>query len=172
MTGEAGATGPFSADSPPSAGSPAWGDDGPECERDKSGECAAGPGAGPGPFGPPEPFGPSGGDGGAGAGAPGWGTGQAAPQAPAPNLPVAPPPNAVVLPPLTAPGGPPTRAAAGESQMTLVSPASLEDEDETDWAVVVGIALVAEIGLLWGAACVALWRRRLALQRASESRAA
>ncbi|TDD30074.1 hypothetical protein E1287_29910 [Actinomadura sp. KC06] len=55
--------------------------------------------------------------------------------------------------------------------MTLVSPAALDDGDETGWAVVLGIALVAEIGLLWGAACIALWRRRIALQRASEARA-
>ncbi|TMQ89769.1 hypothetical protein ETD83_38405 [Actinomadura soli] len=55
--------------------------------------------------------------------------------------------------------------------MTLLSPTGLDEAEETDWAVVVGIALVAEIGLLWGAACVTLWRRRIALQRAAESRA-
>ncbi|MFI0486852.1 hypothetical protein [Actinomadura sp. 9N215] len=52
-----------------------------------------------------------------------------------------------------------------------MSPTSLDDGDETDWAVVVGVALVAEIGLLWGAACIALWRRRIAFQRAASKAA-
>ncbi|MFI0406413.1 hypothetical protein [Actinomadura sp. 3N508] len=56
--------------------------------------------------------------------------------------------------------------------MTLMAPASLDEGEGTDWAVVVGIALVAEMGLLWGAACVMLWRRRIALQRAADSRGA
>ncbi|TDB82008.1 hypothetical protein E1264_31990 [Actinomadura sp. KC216] len=120
-------------------------------------------------MGPSGPFGPSGGDVGTGAGAPGSGEGQAAPGAPAPGLPAAPGQGPVVLPPLTAPGGPPTRAASGES---LVSAAALDEAEGTNWAVVVGIALVAEIGLLWGAACVMVWRRRIALQRAAESRGA
>ncbi|TDD91360.1 hypothetical protein [Actinomadura rubrisoli] len=55
--------------------------------------------------------------------------------------------------------------------MTLVSPTSTEEGDGTDWAVVLGIALVAEIGLLWGAACVGLWRRRVAFTRALEDAA-
>ncbi|WUH99187.1 hypothetical protein OHR68_37700 [Spirillospora sp. NBC_00431] len=89
------------------------------------------------------------------------------PEAPVPSLPTAPKPDAVVLPPVNAPAGAPTRSAAGESQLTLMSPTGLDEGDETDWAVVIGVALVAEIGLLWGAACVALWRRRIAFQRAT-----
>ncbi|NVI87205.1 hypothetical protein [Actinomadura sp. BRA 177] len=50
--------------------------------------------------------------------------------------------------------------------MTLMSPAGVQESDETDWAVVIGVALVAEIGLLWGVACLGLLRRRLELQRA------
>ncbi|MFG2087070.1 MULTISPECIES: hypothetical protein [unclassified Spirillospora] len=87
----------------------------------------------------------------------------------APSAPSAPEPGAVVLPPLTVPDQ--ARSAAGESQMTLMSPTAMSERDETDWAIVIGIALVAEIGLLWGAACVGLWRRRIALDRAA-SRAA
>ncbi|WP_433465188.1 hypothetical protein [Spirillospora sp. CA-128828] len=88
------------------------------------------------------------------------------PDAPEPSMPApsVPGPDAVVLPPLTAPSQ--TQAAGGESQMTLMSPAGMEEGDETDWAAVVGVALVAEIGLLWAAACIALWRRRIALGRA------
>lgn len=74
------------------------------------------------------------------------------------------PPRGAVLPPVNAPAGP--VVAPGESRMTLVAPSGMQESDETDWAVVIGIALVAEIGLLWGAACVGLMRRRLALRRA------
>lgn len=81
------------------------------------------------------------------------------------EAPSAPEPEAVVLPPLTVPDQ--GRSAAGESQMTLMSPTAMSEQDETDWAIVIGIALVAEIGLLWGAACVGLWRRRIALYRAA-----
>ncbi|SNR37346.1 hypothetical protein [Actinomadura mexicana] len=94
-----------------------------------------------------------------------------APAAPiAPNLPgQAPPaPSApVVLPPVKPPNLPPL---ADESHTTLMSPAGVEEGDGTDWAAVLAVALVAEIGLLWGAACVVLARRRAALSRA-ESRA-
>ncbi|RFS87140.1 hypothetical protein D0T12_02510 [Actinomadura spongiicola] len=76
-----------------------------------------------------------------------------------------PQPDAAVLPPLQAPREP--RAPAGESQMTLMSPAGLNEGDGMDWAVVVGIALIAEFGLLWTAACIGLWRRRIALNRAA-----
>ena len=84
-----------------------------------------------------------------------------------PDLPTAAPsgPGEVALPPLTAPDQAGT--AAGESQMTLMSPSAMSERDETDWAIVVGIALVAEIGLLWGAACVGLCKRRIALYRAA-----
>ncbi|TDC74586.1 hypothetical protein [Actinomadura sp. 7K507] len=89
-----------------------------------------------------------------------------------PDLPSAPPSapgeGAVVMPPLTAPDQ--AQSAAGEGQVTLMSPTAMSERDETDWAIVIGVALVAEIGLLWGAACVGLWRRRIALYRA-ESRA-
>ena len=54
---------------------------------------------------------------------------------------------------------------AGERRMTLLSPSGLSERDETDWIVVIGIALVAEVGLLWGVACFGLWRRRKALER-------
>ncbi len=54
--------------------------------------------------------------------------------------------------------------------MSLMAPAGAQESDGTDWAVVTGIALIAEIGLLWGAACVGLWRRRLALRRAMSDR--
>jgi hypothetical protein len=88
----------------------------------------------------------------------------AAPALPAaPSLP--PPPNGFVLPSLA--GTDPRRAdGAGESRMTLMSPVGANEDDETDWAVVIGIALVAEVALLWGVACVSLWRRRIALERA------
>jgi hypothetical protein len=69
-------------------------------------------------------------------------------------------PDGVVLPPVNAP------APAGDGRMTLMSPVGAEEGNQTDWLVVVGVALVAEIGLLWGAACIGLWRRRLALSRA------
>ncbi|XRQ06929.1 hypothetical protein ACN3XK_62080 [Actinomadura welshii] len=89
-----------------------------------------------------------------------------------PELPTAAPPQApgqgeVALPPLTAPeqAAPP----AGESRMTLMSPTAMSERDETDWAIVIGIALIAEIGLLWGVACVGLCRRRIALYRASRA---
>ncbi|MFA1546603.1 hypothetical protein [Actinomadura chokoriensis] len=81
-----------------------------------------------------------------------------------PDLPAVSPPEAVVLPPVNAPVVP--QVAARESRMTLMSPAGVEQEDETDWMVVIGIALVAEIGLLWGVACLGLLRRRLVLHRA------
>ncbi len=81
-----------------------------------------------------------------------------------PDLPTVSPPGAVALPPVNAPAGP--VVAPGESRMTLVAPAGMRESDETDWAVVIAVALVAEIGLLWGFACVALVRRRLALRRA------
>lgn len=114
---------------------------------------------------------PPGGD--SGDGGAGGTSGQALPELPGPDLPApsapaAPPPEALVLPPVNAPGPNGAHAAAGKSQMTLMSPTGLNEGDETDWAVVVGVALVAEIGLLWGAACVGLWRRRIAFERAAE----
>lgn len=81
-----------------------------------------------------------------------------------PDLPSAAPSKPVVLPPLDQQTGP--RVATGDSRMTLMAPAGAQESDRVDWAVVTGIALIAEIGLLWGAACVGLWRRRLALRRA------
>ncbi|WP_189241270.1 hypothetical protein [Actinomadura livida] len=114
-----------------------------------------------------------------GAGGVGPGTGPEAPGAPEPLLPElpagapsvpapnAPGPGEIPLPPpLTAPeqAGP---ARAGEGRMTLMSPTAMSEQDETDWAIVVGVALVAEIGLLWGIACVGLWRRRVTLYRAA-----
>ncbi|TYB49117.1 hypothetical protein [Actinomadura chibensis] len=88
------------------------------------------------------------------------------PSAPAiPAVPSLPPsPSGVVLPPLNG-TGPRQAEEVGESRMTLMSPVGANEDDETDWAVVIGIALVAEVALLWGAACVALWRRRVALER-------
>jgi hypothetical protein len=102
-----------------------------------------------------------------------------------PDLPVVPSPGrpGVALPPLNAPGAMPvpnSQAMAGttsdggdrgDGRMTLVSPVGMEQGNGTDWAVVLGVAIVAEIGLLWGAACFGLWRRRIALYRA-ETRAA
>lgn len=102
-----------------------------------------------------------------------------------PDLPVVPSPArpGVALPPLNAPGAMPvpnSQAMAGttsdgtdrgDGRMTLVSPVGMEQGDGADWAVVLGVAIVAEIGLLWGAACFGLWRRRIALYRA-ETRAA
>ncbi|MGP4022786.1 hypothetical protein [Actinomadura sp. 3N407] len=87
----------------------------------------------------------------------------------APSAPSAPGSDAAVLPPLTVPD--PARSAAGEGRMTLMSPTAMSERDETDWAIVIGAALVAEIGLLWGAACVGLWRRRIALYRAASKAA-
>ncbi|MUN38133.1 hypothetical protein [Actinomadura litoris] len=89
----------------------------------------------------------------------------------APQMSVAPrPPEAVVLPPVTAQQQQAPRPN-GE-QMTLVSPAATDDEgDGTDWALVLGIVLIAEIGLLWGAACVGLWRRRLLFRRTPDQSA-
>lgn len=84
-----------------------------------------------------------------------------------PPLPTVAPPEAVVLPPVNAPAGP--VVAPGETRMTLMAPAGMDEANEADWAVVIGIALVAEIGLLWGVACVGLLRRRLALHRALSS---
>lgn len=97
------------------------------------------------------------------------GGGQASAGVPvAPNLPGQALPSApVVLPPVNPPNLPPL---ADQSHTTLMSPAGVEEGDGTDWAVVLAVALVAEIGLLWGAACIVLARRRAALSRA-ESRA-
>ncbi|MVZ99278.1 hypothetical protein F8568_002520 [Actinomadura sp. LD22] len=102
-----------------------------------------------------------------------------------PDLPVVPGQGrpGVPLPPLNAPGPVPmpnSQAMAGttsdgtdrgDGRMMLVSPVGMEQGNGTDWAVVLGVAIVAEIGLLWGAACFGLWRRRIALYRA-ETRAA
>ncbi|MEU8344642.1 hypothetical protein SAMN05443665_102523 [Actinomadura meyerae] len=82
-----------------------------------------------------------------------------------PELPVVAPPRDVVLPPANVPPGP--RVAPGATRMTLMAPAGAEEGDELDWAVVIGAALIAEIGLLWGAACIGLYRRRLALRQAA-----
>ncbi|WP_242908313.1 hypothetical protein [Actinomadura terrae] len=89
-----------------------------------------------------------------------------APQGSVPQMSVAPrPSDSVVLPPVTVPHQQSPRTNAN-GQMTLVSPTATDDKgDGTDWAVVLGIVLIAEIGLLWGAACVGLWRRRLVLRR-------
>lgn len=95
---------------------------------------------------------------------------QAPPVPPMPAMPAVPslppPPNGVVLPPLNGSGSR-QEAGAGESRMTLMSPVGANEDDETDWIVVLAIALVAEIALLWGAACITLWRRRVALERAA-----
>ncbi|MBO2463464.1 hypothetical protein [Actinomadura violacea] len=126
---------------------------------------------------------PAGADGGAGYGGSAGGGHVKAGQVP--ELPAAPAQGqpGVALPPLTAPGpmpAPNSQAMAGttsdgtdhgDSRMTLVSPVGMEQGSGTDWAVVLGVAIVAEIGLLWGAACFGLWRRRIALYKA-ETRAA
>ncbi|WP_146877544.1 hypothetical protein [Actinomadura madurae] len=91
--------------------------------------------------------------------------GVAAPPAPGSTVPPVPRPDANVLPQMTPPADP--NVAAGRTRMTLMAPVGAEEGDDTDWAVVVGAALVAEIGLLWGAACIALWRRRIRLSRAT-----
>ncbi|WP_187437840.1 hypothetical protein [Actinomadura decatromicini] len=117
----------------------------------------------------PWPYGAAGSDGNEMApGAPAPSIPEAPPAPTAPALPampsLAPPPNGVVLPSLA--GTDPRRAeGAGESRLTLMSPVGANEDDETDWAVVIGMALVAEVALLWSAACVALWRRRIALER-------
>jgi hypothetical protein len=80
---------------------------------------------------------------------------EALPVLPLPSLtPTAP----VVLPPPSAP-------AAEDDEMTLLSPTALGRGDGRDWAVVLGIAAIAELALLWAAACVGLWRRRTAWAR-------
>lgn len=84
--------------------------------------------------------------------------------------------NGAVLPPVNAPGLPGQGMgrggahAAGESQMTLVSPTGTDRGGGLDWAKVLGISLIAEVGLLWLAACLGLWRRRAALARAGGAR--
>ncbi|QFG23361.1 hypothetical protein [Actinomadura sp. WMMB 499] len=70
----------------------------------------------------------------------------------------------IVLPP---PKAPPAVAEADE--MTLLSPSALGRGDGRDWAVVLGVAAIAELMLVWAAACVGLWRRRLAWTRAVRS---
>ncbi|NDU77750.1 hypothetical protein GWI34_34840, partial [Actinomadura sp. DSM 109109] len=100
-----------------------------------------------------------------GAGWPGVPGGEPGPGAPvAPGGPPASAP--VVLPPVKPPALPPV---AEENHTALMSPAGVEEGDGTDWAVVLAVALVAEIGLLWGAACIVLARRRVALIRAESS---
>ena len=120
----------------------------------------------------PPGAGPEGGAGGTGPGLPDGdvqaGGEQSHTEFAAPDLPTAlpsptPGQEGAVLPPVTAPEQ--GQSGAGENQMTLMSPTAMSERDETDWAIVVGIALVAEIGLLWGAACVGLVRRRMALYR-------
>ncbi|WP_143220432.1 hypothetical protein [Actinomadura sp. CNU-125] len=63
-----------------------------------------------------------------------------------------------MLPPVNAP-------VAGEGEMTLLSPTALGRDDGRDWVVVVGVVAIAELVLLWAAACVGLWRRRTAWVR-------
>lgn len=102
--------------------------------------------------------------------APGGGVqpGGGVPAAPVPPGQALPAPSApVVLPPVRPPNLPPV---ADASRTSLMAPAGAEEGDGTDWAVVLAVALVAEIGLLWGAACIVAARRRGALGRA-ESRA-
>ncbi|RMI44655.1 hypothetical protein EBO15_11895 [Actinomadura harenae] len=74
--------------------------------------------------------------------------------------------------PTIRPGAPgqndPLPGPSGESQMTLVSPIS-DIKDAKDWAIVLGIVLVAEVVLLWGVACLSLLRRRLTLSRTGAS---
>ena len=131
---------------------------------------------------------PSGGAGGPGAGSPPGAEDQDAqgplpseplpsdhqPAEPSEPLPEPLPPEPPSAEPFAPDGAAPPRTAPeqalpsdGGTQMTLMSPTAMSDRDTTDWAIVVGVALVAEIGLLWGIACVALWRRRIALDRAA-----
>jgi hypothetical protein len=91
--------------------------------------------------------------------------GPPAPEPAAPSVPAMPQPDPNVLPRLSDPAAP--HVAGGQSRMTLMEPVGAEEENDTDWAVVIGASLVAEIGLLWGAACIALWRRRIRLSRAT-----
>ncbi|MBW8482977.1 hypothetical protein [Actinomadura parmotrematis] len=94
------------------------------------------------------------------------------------TLPAVPLPTPVNGPPMDMPtsGILPTLGAqapanvAGESQMTLISPSGTEEGDGTDWAVVLGITIVAEVGLLWLAACLGFWRRRMAAAGARAAR--
>ncbi|MCQ0006823.1 hypothetical protein [Actinomadura madurae] len=95
--------------------------------------------------------------------------GVAVPPPPGSTVPPVPRPDANVLPQMSPPADP--NVAAGRTRMTLMAPVGAEEGDDTDWAVVVGAALVAEIGLLWGAACIALWRRRIRLSRATSGSA-
>ncbi|MFV2175800.1 hypothetical protein [Actinomadura sp. LOL_011] len=66
----------------------------------------------------------------------------------------------VVLPPPKA-----QASVAEEEELTLLSPTALGSGDGRDWAVVLGIAAIAELALVWVAACVGLWRRRTAWAR-------
>ncbi|MFC9971731.1 hypothetical protein ACFVH6_12630 [Spirillospora sp. NPDC127200] len=102
-------------------------------------------------------------------------TGPLAPGVPA--LPVVPPsgppmdlpttgPSGSVLPTFDGRAGVALPPGAADGQMTLISPTGMDEEGGgIDWAVVLGITLVAEVGLLWLAACLGLWRRRMALAR-------
>ncbi|MFI6514351.1 hypothetical protein ACIBF1_02170 [Spirillospora sp. NPDC050679] len=102
----------------------------------------------------------------------------AGPPAPGvPALPVVPPsgppmdlpttgPSGSVLPTFDGRAGVALPPGAAGDQMTLISPTGMDEEGGgIDWAVVLGITLVAEVGLLWLAACLGLWRRRTALAR-------
>ncbi|WP_433330502.1 hypothetical protein [Spirillospora sp. CA-294931] len=86
-----------------------------------------------------------------------------------PVTPSAPPMDSPVLPPTNAPGpsvAPPAPQGDG-TQMTLVSPSGGQEGEGADWAIVLGIALAAEIALLWLAACLGLVRKGLATRRES-----
>ncbi|WP_153533615.1 hypothetical protein [Actinomadura macrotermitis] len=86
-----------------------------------------------------------------------------APPLPPMDAPSTSPGGAAVRPPLTA--LPPAPPAARGDQMTLISPSGTDAGGGTDWAVVLSITIAAEVALLWFAACLGLWRRRMALAR-------
>jgi hypothetical protein len=58
----------------------------------------------------------------------------------------------------------------GEAQRSTITPVRTEQDERLSWAVVVGIAVVSEVAVLWLAASLGLWRRRLIRVRAARIR--
>lgn len=53
----------------------------------------------------------------------------------------------------------------------MITPAGGDEGGGSSWAIVLGIAIVAEVALLWIAACLGLWRRRLVAGQAARAAA-
>jgi hypothetical protein len=51
----------------------------------------------------------------------------------------------------------------GQAAISMLTTTESGMRDHSPWAPVLGIAVVSEVALLWVAACLSMWRRKLAL---------